>query len=87
MTNEMKNIIENLHDEKFKYMMLSRMKHDCNYFLGYGNRSENVLWSGTVKDHIEDMEALYNSFPDKKKPEWLTFEKIQEYKNLMLSNS
>ena len=28
---------------KFEYMMLSRLKGDCDYFLGHGNRSLKVL--------------------------------------------
>ena len=87
MTKEMQNLItENENNEKFKYMMLDRMKSDCNYFLGFGNRSERSLWSGNATDHIEDMKALYNSFPDNKKPEWLTLDQIKEFENLMISN-
>ncbi len=84
MTKEMKNIIETEKDEKFKYMMLDRMKSDCNYFLSFDKQSEKCLWSGNAKDHIEDMKALYNSFPDDKKPEWITLEQIQEFQHLMI---
>lgn len=86
MTKGMEDIIKNGHDEKFRYMMLGRMQADCNYFLGFGNRSEKRLWSGNVRDHIEDMKALYNSFPDNKKPEWLTLNQILEFENLMKVN-
>lgn len=87
MTKEMRNIInENKGNEKFKYMMLDRMKSDCNYFLGFGNRSEKNLWSGNAADHIEDMKELYNSFTDDKKPEWLTLDQIREFENLMIHN-
>lgn len=87
MTKEMQDLInENENNEKFKYMMLDRMKSDCIYFLSFGNRSQSSLWSGNAMDHIEDMKALYNSFPDDKKPEWLTLDQIKEFENLMIYN-
>lgn len=70
-------------NDTFKYQLLSRMKQDCEYYLGYGNRSEKVLWSGTVKEHIADMKELHNSFDDRFKPEWLTMEDIEEYERKM----
>lgn len=84
MTNSMKEIIEN-HGKRdpFKYMLLDRMKQDCGYFLGNGNRCEKHLWSGSVKEHIDDMKALYNSFEDKDKPEWLTMTDIENFENEM----
>lgn len=85
MTKEIQNIIKDgKNDDKYKYMLLDRMKSDCEYFLGFGNRLDKYLWSGNAKNHIEDMRALYNSFSDDKKPEWLTLDQIQEYENLMI---
>jgi hypothetical protein len=80
----MKKIIEeNMNNNKFKYMLLGRLESDCKYFLGAGGRYEKALWSGSIQDHIEDMTALYNSFSDDKKPEWITLEKIKEYEKQM----
>lgn len=84
MTKEMKRIIETKAPaDSFKYQMLDRLRCDCNYFLGNGNRSENHLWSGNVAAHIADMKALYDSFPDGETPEWLTMEQIEEYEKQM----
>lgn len=84
MTETMEKIIkEHENGDKFKYMLLSRLESDCKYFLGAGGRYEKTLWSGNIKDHIEDMTALYNSFSDDKKPEWITLEKIKEYEKQM----
>lgn len=84
MTKEMKRIIETKAPaDNFKYQMLDRLRCDCNYFLGYGNRSKKCLWSGNVTDHIADMKALYNSFPETEKPEWLTMDQINEYERQM----
>ena len=72
------------HDEKFRYMLLDRMKQDCKYFLGNGHRLEKYLWGTDVKNHIETMKALWNSFPENGKPEWLTMEEIEEFEKQMM---
>ena len=69
----------NKYEPRFRYMMLSRMKQDCDYYLGYGNRSTNQLWAGDEKAQIENMKALWNSFPEEDKPEWLTWEELLAY--------
>lgn len=71
------------HDEKFRYRMLDRMRCDCDYYLGYGNRQAKHLWALNESDHIEYMKALWNSFAEDQKPEWLTFEQILEYEKKM----
>lgn len=65
------------------YMMLSRYKMDCNYFLGYGNCYEGHLYYGSVTKQIEEMKKLYDSFSDEDKPEWLTMEQIEDYEKQM----
>ena len=69
-------------DEKLRYQLLDRLKQDCNYFLGYGNRHEGSLWAGNAKDHIAVMQALWDSLPEK--PEWLTKEQLADYGSKML---
>lgn len=69
--------------EKFNYGLLDRLKMDCEYFLGYGNRYEGHLWAKNVASQILKMKELYNSFSDDKKPEWLTYEDILNYEKLM----
>lgn len=65
------------HDERYKYALLDRLRADAEYYLNA--KSDKYLWSGNPKQHIIDMKALYNSFDNDKKPEWLTEEKINEY--------
>lgn len=79
------NIIDDMihKDDTFKYQMLSRLQMDCDYFLGNGNRAEKYLWATNVPDHIKLMRALYNSFEDDKKPEWLTEQDIDNYEKEM----
>lgn len=71
------------HDAKFRYMLLDRMRMDCEYFLGCGNRFARVLWAGDVDKQIEYMKAIWNSLDEK--PEWLTMEQIVELEKRMKS--
>lgn len=85
MSEYIKNLIaERPATDSFKYMLLDRMKQDCNYYLGNGNRLKKYLWANDEKEHIENMKALWNSFPDEEKPEWLTMEQIETYEKGML---
>ncbi|MEE1255971.1 MAG: LPD11 domain-containing protein [Lachnospiraceae bacterium] len=77
--NEICKILEN--DATFRYQLLERMRTDCDYYLGYGNRNANNLWAGNEKTQIEYMKALYQSF--EVKPEWLTYNQILVYETKM----
>jgi hypothetical protein len=70
--------------DEFTYMMLGRLKSDCEYFLGCGNRCEGHLWAKNANDQIIEMKKLYDSLSADKKPEWLTYEKILEYEKEMI---
>lgn len=71
-------------DDKFRYQLLDRLRSDCDYYLGYGNRYPKNLWAGSENEQIEFMKAIWNSFSDEAKPEWLTWEQIEEYEKEML---
>lgn len=70
-------------EEVFRYQLLSRMKMDCEFFLGFGNRMEKYLWAGSVAFQIECMKSIRDSFPADGKPEWLTVEQIENYERRM----
>nr|WP_243121968.1 LPD11 domain-containing protein [Clostridium sp. Marseille-P7770] len=72
------------HPREFDYMMLCRLKMDCDYFLGNGNGYEGHLYYKSVEEHCDGMEKIWNSFADDEKPEWLTMEQIKEYREQML---
>lgn len=74
---------ENNTDLEYRYMLLDRLRSDCDYFLGYGNGSERHLWAGNIDDQIAKMKELYNSFTDDQKPEWITMEDINNYEKEM----
>ena len=74
-------------EEKFQYMMISRLKQDCDYYLGNGNRSTKYLWAGSERDQIQEIKTRYNTFADDKKPEWLTWDDILRYESLMCNVS
>lgn len=60
------------HDKKFRYMLLSRMQSDCEYYLNYGNRNPKRLWAGDEQRQIEYMILLHDSFKEDEKPQWLS---------------
>ena len=67
----------------FDYMMLDRLRSDCEYFLNKGNGYVGHLYYKDVDEHIEEMKKIYNSFSENEKPEWITLEDIDDYKNKM----
>lgn len=71
-------------DETFRYQLLDRMQTDCNYFLGNGDGHNKFLWGGNVETQIAYMRALYDSFPNEKKPEWISIEDIDNYQKEMI---
>ncbi len=71
------------HDLKFRRMLLGRLQADCEYYLGFGNRSPKRLWAGSEEEQIEYMTKLYESFKENEKPMWITMEKIKEYSREM----
>lgn len=64
-------------DHSGDYVLLDRLRADCDYFLGAGGRSEKHLWAGNVYAQIKKMRELYDTLPEK--PEWLTTEAIDRY--------
>ncbi len=87
MTEATREIIaKHKSNDSFMYMILDRMRMDCNYFLGSGKNEANKvskLWSGSIDGIIEDMKAIYNNFGEDERPEWLTMEQIEEYEAQM----
>lgn len=72
------------HPREFDYMMLGRYKSDCNYFLGCRNGYEGHLYFKEINKHCDEMRKLYESFSDNDKPEWITAEQIEQYREDML---
>lgn len=69
--------------ENFRYQMLGRLKTDCIYYLGNGNRNPENLWASNEKEQIEAMKLIWGSFAEEDKPEWLTWEQIKVYEKEM----
>ena len=65
-------------EDRFNYMLLGRLKSDCEYYLRYGGINEKrSLWAQDEQAQIDKMREIYDSLPIK--PEWLTMEQIDEY--------
>lgn len=71
------------YEPEFRYMMLSRMKQDCDYYLGNGNKSTNHLWAENEVEQIANMKAIWDTFEPEDKPEWLTLDKLIGYSRKM----
>ena len=64
--------------DRFNYMLLDRLKSDCEYYLVNGGRNaKQNLWAHDEQKQIDKMREIYDSL--KIKPEWLTMEQIDEY--------
>ena len=64
-------------DNRVNYMMLDRLKSDCEYYLVNGGRNAKSLWAQDEQKQIDKMREIYDSL--KIKPKWLTIEQIDEY--------
>lgn len=71
-------------DEQFNYMMLGRLKSDCDNHINAFTPSCKIKHDN-IKGIIQEMKKLYNSFSEDKKPEWLTYEQILNYEKLMIN--
>ena len=65
------------------YQMLSRLKSDCDYFLGAGEGNEKHLWAKSADGQIAEMRRLLGTLPKGAEPEWLTPEDIDSYEQKM----
>lgn len=74
---------EDRNNKETLYMLLDRLKTDCEYFLGNGNGNEKQLWAKDIDEQIAKMKELYNSFADNEKPEWITMDDINNYEKEM----
>lgn len=72
-----KERITEANQDEYNYMLLDRLKQDCEYYLGNGNRNAKYLWAGNEDGQIAEMRKIYNQL--KEKPEWLTLDDINNY--------
>lgn len=66
---------------EFEYMLLGRLRDDCEYWLGYGDRVDKYLWAGSPQRQIEKMLEIYDGLEDK--PEWISRADILDYAERM----
>lgn len=80
MTNEMKEmkIWISQRDKKYRYMLLDRMRQDCEYYLN-GHECVNHSWGKTEEEQIDYMLFIWDLFTENEKPEWLSREQIIEF--------
>ncbi len=71
--------------EKWRYMLLDRLRLDCVYYLDNGNRHASHLWTHDERKQIDLMREVYASLPEP--PEWLTLEDIADFEKQMVGNA
>lgn len=69
-------------NQKFEYMMLDRLRCDCEYYLGWGNRCPRHLWAESEEAQIAEMKKLYKLLIIK--PEWISMRDIKRYEKQMV---
>ena len=62
---------------EFRYQMLGRLQQDAEYYFKHPNPKH--LWALDPIEHADDMVALWNSFSNSEKPEWLTVKQLNDY--------
>lgn len=70
-------------EKSHDYMLLDRLRSDCDYYLGAGSGAEKHLWARDVESQIAKMRELWDGLEEK--PEWLTPEDIDGYERRMLA--
>lgn len=92
MSASSKEIKEHNTPVKEDYQLLSRLQADCEYYLGACAKNQvdmdaaqKHLWAGTIEGQIDKMKELYQSFPESKKPEWISPAAIDQHEKKMLS--
>ena len=73
------------HWVRSELMMLDRLQRDCDYYLGYGNRSPKVLWALDEKAQIEEMRKRLERIPEEYRPKGMD-ETINEYERKMATS-
>lgn len=68
--------------DEFNYMLLGRLKHDCEHYLNAGARNRKRLWALDEAAQIQKIRELYAAVPEK--PEWITLADIERYEAAML---
>lgn len=70
------------HAREMDYMILDRMKEDCNYYINHnGNVSSGSIWGGSIESLLSEMEERLSSFDVTEKPDWLTDTDFERMKN------
>lgn len=70
------------HPREMDYMILDRMKEDCNYYINHnGNVSSGSIWGGSIESLLSEMEERLSSFDVTEKPDWLTDTDFERMKN------
>jgi hypothetical protein len=72
-------------DFTYEYQLLNRLLDDCENYLNNRFFTRNI-WGITVPEHMAKMYELWQILPLSLKPEWLTWEQLEEINSAMFKN-
>jgi len=70
--------------EDIKTTLLIHMQNTCESYINDENKEKIILWGNSEINHIEEMKLIYNSFPEDRKPNFITMEDILRYEKEMV---
>ena len=93
ITNPLTDKEKRMKGFQFEYMMLSQMKDDAAAYFGKSGdperdkfdcryKNENFIWSRSIHTLIEGLKEYWNKIPNDLKPEWLTYEQIENWEKM-----
>ena len=72
-----------------RYMLLDRMRSDCSYYIAHEMTCPpvyNHLWAHhNPAAQITYMKYLLDSFPADEKPEWISYQDIENFERIMIT--
>lgn len=66
---------------EFQYMLLGLLRDDCDYWLGYGDRCDKYLLTGSPQRQINKMLEIYDGLGDEL--DWISRDDILDYAERM----
>ena len=76
--------VESSEGDRFNYLLLGRLQHDCEHYLDVGARNKSRLWAQDEAEQIKKMRDLYAALPEK--PAWITPADIDKYEAAMVTH-
>lgn len=78
----MSNWLDNTSPE-FRYMLLDRLRQECNYYFRNGFQNPDNLWGKDERTQIRVMKDIWERFSEEDKPVFISWDDILDYERRM----